>query len=51
MHGGARGSGAPVGKANGRYRHGGATKEALAATRELRAWVKVMEATQAEVEG
>ena len=31
---GARG-GAPVGKANGRYRHGACTKEALAARREV----------------
>ena len=51
MHGGALGSGAPAGKRNGRYRNGGATKEALAAHRHLRAWLKVVKATQAEVDG
>lgn len=42
MHGGALGSGAPEGKRNGGYRHGGCTKEVLAAVRQMRAWVKVV---------
>src|ERR671939_788764 len=35
MHGGAKGSGAPEGKRNGRYRHGTFTREALEARRLL----------------
>jgi len=35
MHGGGAGSGAPRGKSNGRYRHGGSTKEAIALIRDL----------------
>jgi hypothetical protein len=35
MHGGAAGSGAPSGKRNGNYRHGGRTKEAIALMRDL----------------
>jgi hypothetical protein len=35
MHGGANGSGAPSGKRNGNYRHGGSTKEAIALMRDL----------------
>jgi hypothetical protein len=42
MHGGAIGSGAPYGKRNGSYRHGTATKEAMAKARELRAWLRVV---------
>ena len=34
MHGGA-GGGAPSGKSNGRYRHGGCTKEAIFLVRDL----------------
>jgi hypothetical protein len=34
MHGGG-GGGAPSGKSNGRYRHGGNTKEALCLMRDL----------------
>lgn len=41
MHGGALGSGAPSGKRNGRYRHGGETKEALAAVGQMQAWLKI----------
>ena len=33
MHGGAKGSGAPRGERNGRYRHGRATVEALRRSR------------------
>jgi hypothetical protein len=36
MHGGAAGSGAPRGKANGRYLHGLYTAEAMAERAELR---------------
>ncbi len=39
MHGGALGSGAPSGKRNGAYRHGGATREALADVRRIRQWL------------
>lgn len=35
MHGGGAGGGAPSGKSNGRYRHGGCTKEAIALMRDL----------------
>ena len=41
MHGGAHGSGAPSGKGNGAYRHGGATREAMSNARQLRAWLKI----------
>jgi hypothetical protein len=41
MHGGALGSGAPAGKRNGAWRHGGATRETLAAVRQMRAWCKI----------
>jgi hypothetical protein len=47
MHGGARGSGAPEGKANGRYRHGRYTREHLRSmaffrlcARVTREWLK-----------
>ena len=42
MHGGAKGSGAPSGPANGNYRHGGQTKEALAERRLASGWLAVM---------
>ena len=35
MHGGARGSGAPEGERNGRYRHGAFTQEAVEERRVL----------------
>jgi hypothetical protein len=35
MHGGAAGSGAPSGDRNGRYKHGGCTKEGLALLRHV----------------
>jgi hypothetical protein len=35
MHGGAAGSGAPKGKRNGKYRHGGYTAEAIAERKRL----------------
>jgi hypothetical protein len=35
MHGGAAGSGAPKGKRNGKYRHGGFTTEAIDERRRL----------------
>jgi hypothetical protein len=42
MHGGAKGSGAPTGKCNGAWKHGGATREALMRVRELRAWLAIV---------
>lgn len=42
MHGGAFGSGAPDGRRNGNYRHGGATREAIAYLGFLRAWLKLV---------
>jgi hypothetical protein len=36
MHGGAKGSGAPKGKRNGRYVHGGFTCDAIEERRKLR---------------
>ena len=41
MHGGAS-PGAPKGPANGMYRHGRYTNEALAERRELSAWIRTM---------
>ena len=40
MHGGAKGSGAPRGERNGRYRHGRATIEALRRSRYTRRWLR-----------
>lgn len=42
MHGGAKGSGAPTGKRNGRYIHGRFTKERIALRREQSAELKEM---------
>jgi hypothetical protein len=39
MHGGAAGSGAPKGKRNGKYRHGGFTTEAIDERRRLAALI------------
>jgi hypothetical protein len=44
MHGGARGSGAPKGKDNGRYQHGMFTCEAIERRREIRALIAEMQA-------
>ena len=41
MHGGAS-PGAPKGQANGNYRHGHYTCEAIEERRQLRDWIKVM---------
>lgn len=41
MHGGAS-PGAPRGEANGAYRHGRFTNEAIEQRRELNAWVRAM---------
>ena len=43
MHGGAS-PGAPKGKRNGNYRHGCFTNEAIAMRRQLRAWVRQINA-------
>jgi hypothetical protein len=40
MHGGAAGSGAPKGKRNGQYRHGGFTHEALDERRRLASLIR-----------
>lgn len=40
MHGGARGSGGPEGRANGAWRHGGFTRETQEVLRKLRAWAR-----------
>lgn len=40
MHGGAKGSGAPKGARNGRYRHGQFTKGAIAERRGIRAFIR-----------
>ena len=45
---GARG-GAPKGKRNGAYRHGGYTQEAVAASQYVRAMVKLMQPTLDEI--
>ena len=44
-HGGAKGSGAPKGKANGAYSHGGWTGEAVELRREVS---RLLQATKAE---
>ena len=44
MHGG-KGSGAPKGKGNGKYRHGAMTVEAIAERRQARALVREIRAT------
>jgi len=43
MHGGAKGSGAPVGAKNGRYVHGRFTKEQIARNREQLAELRDIE--------
>jgi glucans biosynthesis protein len=48
MHGGAKGSGAPKSKKNGRYEHGIFTCEAIEQRREIRALIAEI---QAVVEG
>ncbi|MFK5600652.1 HGGxSTG domain-containing protein [Methylobacterium sp. HMF5984] len=48
MHGGSS-PGAPKGKANGMYRHGRYTNEALAERRELSAWIRAMQRSAEEV--
>jgi hypothetical protein len=45
MHGGA-GGGAPAGKSNGRYRHGGYTKEAISLMRDLNMLAKMLKRLQ-----
>jgi hypothetical protein len=45
MHGGAKGSGAPRGAANGRYRHGRFTCEAIQERRALRAFLSTASET------
>ena len=43
MHGGAKGSGAPTGERNGRYRHGRFTKIAVKRHREVMAELRELE--------
>jgi len=40
MHGGAAGSGAPKGKRNGKYRHGGFTTEAIDERKRLASLIR-----------
>ena len=49
MHGGAKGSGAPRGSANGSYRHGLFTCEAVEGRRMLRAMIADMRAMTDEI--
>jgi hypothetical protein len=49
MHGGAS-PGAPKGKANGNYRHGRFTNEAIARRRGLTALIRLMQKTARQVE-
>lgn len=42
LHGGAAGSGAPSGKQNGNFRHGGSTKEAIALRRAASSLIKAL---------
>src|SRR3954452_17102010 len=42
MHGGAVGSGGPSGKGNGRYRHGGCTREAKALVSDLNLMARLL---------
>lgn len=44
MHGGSS-PGAPKGKANGMFKHGHRTHEAIAERRELNLWIKAMRET------
>ncbi|MFE1603303.1 HGGxSTG domain-containing protein [Methylobacterium sp. ID0610] len=48
MHGG-QSPGAPKGQANGMYRHGRHTNEALAQRRELNTWVRMLRRTAREI--
>lgn len=45
MHGGALGSGAPRGEANGAYKHGERTREARERRKELFGWIRVLRGT------
>jgi len=49
MHGGAAGSGAPPGPANGNWKHGLFTKEAVAVRRELAGFLKASRTMLREV--
>lgn len=42
MHGGAKGAGAPKGKGNGQWRHGGWTAEAIGLRREASALLQAI---------
>jgi len=42
MHGGALGSGAPMGERNGNYKSGTYTQEAIAHRRDLRALLRML---------
>lgn len=47
MHGGAKGAGAPKGKANGQWKHGGWTAEAIGLRREASALLNAIGKTEA----
>lgn len=42
MHGGAKGAGAPKGKANGKWKHGGWTAEAIGLRRDATVLLKAI---------
>ena len=42
LHGGASGSGGPSGERNGRYKHGGRTKDAIAEHRKFSALLRLL---------
>ncbi len=50
MHGGARGSGAPIGNTNA-LKHGMYTKAALEEQKTLRSWIREMQESLQEIEG
>ena len=51
MHGGSKGSGAPKGKANGRYRHGRYAGEHLRSIKLFRVCARVTKEWLKEVDG
>jgi hypothetical protein len=50
MHGGAAGSGAPKGKANGNYKRGRFTEEAIAERGKLSGWLAYARAVLKDID-
>lgn len=46
LHGGARGSGAPMGERNGRWKHGGFTDEAMALRQAAKQFLRALRKAQ-----